>query len=141
MLLEINEERELIGIEFLAPELVTPESVNRALDEHGFDPIDSIHLGPLRGSSEESTNTGHLLTATFVRGRLWAGYLYLTKRRDKSAGSRRVSDEMIVDVSREGDLIGIEFLAPVSYVDVHLLLMENGLEPLPRSELKPILID
>jgi hypothetical protein len=36
-----NEERELIGIEFLSPELVTPEAVNRALAEHGFDPIDA----------------------------------------------------------------------------------------------------
>ena len=48
---------------------------------------------------------------------------------------------MVIDLNRDGNLIGIEFLAPVSYVDVHMLVMGYRLEPVPRSELKPILLD
>jgi uncharacterized protein YuzE len=140
-LLEVNEEGELIGIEFLSPELVTAEAVNRAVAEHGFDPIDPIHLSPLRDASGESTLKPVELTVTYRNGRPCVGYLRLSERRETSAGSCRVSDEMVIDVDRNGCLIGIEFLSPVSFVDVHLLLLQHGLEPLTESQLKPILIE
>ena len=47
MVLDINEEGRLIGIELLAPELVTLEAVNGILQEYGLEPLKESDLAPL----------------------------------------------------------------------------------------------
>jgi uncharacterized protein YuzE len=47
MVLDINEEGRLIGIELLAPELVTLEAVNGVLEEYGLEPLKESDLAPL----------------------------------------------------------------------------------------------
>ena len=47
MVLDINTEGKLIGIELAAPELVTLEAVNGVLEAHGFEPLNASDLKPL----------------------------------------------------------------------------------------------
>jgi len=47
MVLDINTEGRLIGIELAAPELVTLEAINRVLEDYGFEPLDAADLKPL----------------------------------------------------------------------------------------------
>lgn len=47
MVLEINAEGKLMGIELTTPELVTLEVVNEVLEEYGFEPLDASDLKPL----------------------------------------------------------------------------------------------
>lgn len=141
MLLEVNEREELIGFEFLSPELVTPEGLNRVLAENGFDAVDAAQVRPLQITHAEQVANPRDLRVTFQHGRPWVGYLYLAPRGEKSARSGRVSDEMVIDVDPYGCLIGVEFLSAVSLSDVNRLLMEFGVEPVEELQLKPILND
>ena len=47
MVLDINTEGKLIGIELVTPELVTLEAINGVLEGYGFQPIDAFDLKPL----------------------------------------------------------------------------------------------
>ena len=47
MVLDINNEGRLIGIELLAPELVTLEAVNGILEEYGLDHLKETDLAPI----------------------------------------------------------------------------------------------
>ena len=47
MVLDINEEGKLIGIELLAPQLVTLEAINAVLAEYGLAPLDEAALKPI----------------------------------------------------------------------------------------------
>ena len=47
MVLDINAEGKLIGIELSTPELVTLKVVNRVLEDYGFEPLDASDLKPL----------------------------------------------------------------------------------------------
>ena len=47
MVLDINSEGKLIGIELVTPELVTLEAINGVLEDYGFQPIDASDLKPL----------------------------------------------------------------------------------------------
>ncbi len=47
MVLDINTEGKLIGIELVTPELVTLEAVNGVLEDYGFQPLDASDLKPL----------------------------------------------------------------------------------------------
>jgi len=47
MVLDINTDGKLIGIELAAPELVTLEAINGVLEEYGFEPLDASDLKPL----------------------------------------------------------------------------------------------
>jgi len=47
MVLDINTEGKLIGIELVTPELVTLEAINGVLEDYGFQPIDAFDLKPL----------------------------------------------------------------------------------------------
>jgi uncharacterized protein YuzE len=47
MVLDINEDGKLIGIELLAPQLVTLEAINAVLVEYGFEPPPETVLKPL----------------------------------------------------------------------------------------------
>jgi hypothetical protein len=56
MVLDINKEGRLIGIELLAPELVTLEAVNSILEEYGFEPLKESGLAPLLAAQPTSSN-------------------------------------------------------------------------------------
>lgn len=47
MILDINEEGKLIGVELTAPRLVTLEDINKVLEEYGVEPIKEATLKPL----------------------------------------------------------------------------------------------
>jgi hypothetical protein len=47
MVLGINKEGKLIGIELLAPELATLEAINAILKEYGLKPLEESDLAPL----------------------------------------------------------------------------------------------
>ena len=47
MVLDINAEGKLIGIELVTPELVTLEGINGVLESYGFPPVDASDLKPL----------------------------------------------------------------------------------------------
>ena len=82
------------------------------------------------------------LQVTYVRGRPEVAYLRLPRERgDKSVESERVESEMVLDFNTEGNLIGIELLAPemVTLEAVNGILKEYGLELLKKSDLAPIL--
>ena len=53
------------------------------------------------------------LEVTYRDGRPWVAYLYLPrKKREKSDHCREVEPEMVLDINKQGKLIGIELLAP-----------------------------
>jgi uncharacterized protein YuzE len=69
-------------------------------------------------------------------------YLYLPrKKKEKSDHCREVEPDMVLDINKEGRLIGIELLAPelVTLEAVNSVLEEYGLEPLKESDLAPLL--
>ncbi len=47
MVLDINTEGKLIGIELVTPELVTLDGINGVLESYGFSPVDASDLKPL----------------------------------------------------------------------------------------------
>ena len=47
MVLDINKEGKLIGIELLAPELVTLDAINRVLEEFSLTPLKESALAPI----------------------------------------------------------------------------------------------
>jgi hypothetical protein len=47
MILDINKEGELIGVELTAPSLVTLDDINKVLAEYGLEPIKEATLKPL----------------------------------------------------------------------------------------------
>lgn len=47
MVIDVNKEGKLIGIELLAPSQVTLEAINNVLKEHGLEPLDESQLKPL----------------------------------------------------------------------------------------------
>ena len=81
------------------------------------------------------------LEITYRDGNPRLGYLYLSRPDEKSARSRRISPALVVDVNKEGNLIGIELLAPgqVTLEAINRVLKEYGLGPLDESQLKPLL--
>ena len=74
-----------------------------------------------------------------VRPRL--GYLYLSDPSEKSAHSRRISVQLVIDTNRDGELIGIELLDPdkTTVEAINDVLTQYGLETIRESDLKPIL--
>ena len=75
-------------------------------------------------------------------GSSFAAYLHLpSEPNEKRAKCRRVEPGMILDINKEGKLIGIELTAPrlVTLEAVNTVLTEYGLEPLKAAALKPLL--
>lgn len=66
---------------------------------------------------------------------------YLSDRKEKSVRSRRVEQGMVLDINKEGKLIGIELLAPrkVTLEAINKVLREHGPGPLKEADLAPIL--
>jgi uncharacterized protein YuzE len=81
------------------------------------------------------------LEITYRDGRPRLGYLYLSDPSEKSEHSRRVSPEMVIDINKDGQLIGIELLDPrrVTLEAINKILKEHGQQPLKESYLAPIL--
>lgn len=81
------------------------------------------------------------LRISYRNGRPRVGYLYLSDRKEKSARSRRVEHGMVLDINKEGRLIGIELLVPqkITLEAINKILQEYGLEPLKEADLAPIL--
>jgi len=82
------------------------------------------------------------LEVTFRHGRAIAAYYYLPGRRGrKSYKTVRAGIGILVDYSRSGEPIGLEFTAPskVSLVGVNRVLRELGIESIGRAEFAPLL--
>ncbi len=82
------------------------------------------------------------LELTYRDGRPRLGYLYLSEDpNEKSEHSRRVGTAMVIDLNKDGKLIGIELLAPsmVTLEAINGILKEYGMEPLKESDLAPLL--
>ncbi len=75
-------------------------------------------------------------------GSPFAAYLHLpSKPNEKRAKCRRVEPGMILDINKEGKLIGVELTAPrlVTLEDVNNVLEQYGMDPIKESTLKPLL--
>jgi uncharacterized protein YuzE len=75
-------------------------------------------------------------------GSPFAAYLHLPSEPNETrAKCRRVEPGMILDINKEGKLIGVELTAPslVSLDDVNNVLREYGLDPIKEATLKPLL--
>jgi uncharacterized protein YuzE len=83
------------------------------------------------------------LEITYRDGRPRFGYLDLGDPSEKSERSRRVSPEMVIDINKNGKLIGIELLDPtrVTLEAINVILKEYNLEPISESDLAPIRVD
>jgi len=80
------------------------------------------------------------LEITYRDGCPRLGYLYLADPSEKSARSRRISAEMVMDINKDGQLIGIELLDPenTTVEAINDVLKQYGVEPIQESDLKPI---
>ena len=75
-------------------------------------------------------------------GSPFAAYLYLPRKpNEKRAKCRRVEPGMILDINKEGTLIGVELTSPrlVTLDDINKVLKEYGMAPLKAATLKPLL--
>ncbi|HEX9723326.1 MAG TPA: DUF2283 domain-containing protein [Vicinamibacteria bacterium] len=82
------------------------------------------------------------LEVTYRDGHPWVAYLYLPRKtKEKSDRCREVEPDMVLDINKEGKLIGIELLAPelVTLDAINRVLEEFSLTPLKESALAPIL--
>ena len=81
------------------------------------------------------------LEISYRDGRPRLGYLYLSDPSEKSAHSRRISAELVIDMNKDGALIGIELLDPekTTVEAINDILTQHGLETIQESDLKPIL--
>jgi hypothetical protein len=82
------------------------------------------------------------LEVTYEDGRPWVAYLYLPREKnEKSHHCVEVDPDMVLDIAKDGRLIGIELLAPqlVTLEAINSVLETYGLEPLTESVLKPLL--
>ena len=84
----------------------------------------------------------HLRVTYRDDGSPFAAYLHLpSKPNEKRAKCRRVEPGMILDINKDGKLIGIELTAPrlVTLGDINKVLEEYGMEPIKEATLKPLL--
>jgi uncharacterized protein YuzE len=82
------------------------------------------------------------LEVTYEDGRPWVAYLYLPREKnEKSDHCVEVEPDMVLDINKDGKLIGIELLAPqlVTLEAINAVLEEYGFEPLTENVLKPLL--
>ena len=82
----------------------------------------------------------HLRVTYRDDGSPFAAYLHLPSQpNEKRAKCRRVEPGMILDINKEGKLIGIELTAPrlVTLGDINKVLEDYGMEPVKEATLKP----
>jgi len=81
------------------------------------------------------------LEVTYRKGRPIAAYLYLPgKTREKPVRGEKREPGMIVDLTEEGEVIGIEITAPgmITIADLNAVLNEFGISPVSGEELAPL---
>ena len=84
----------------------------------------------------------HLRVTYRDDGSPFAAYLYLPRKSDeKHAKCRRVEPGMILDINKEGKLIGVELTAPrlITLDGINNVLVEYGMDPIKEATLKPLL--
>ncbi len=82
------------------------------------------------------------LEVTFRKGKPIAGYLYLPRSGEaKSARTEEVMPGLLIDLSENGEPIGLEITAPgtVTLDDINAALRRLGLDPIAAEELAPLL--
>jgi len=82
------------------------------------------------------------LEVTYEDGRPWVAYLYLPRQKnEKTDHSVEVEPDMVLDINKDGKLIGIELLAPqlVTLEAINAVLEQYGLDTLTENVLKPLL--
>ncbi len=82
------------------------------------------------------------LEVTYRHGSPWVAYLYLPRKNgDKSDRCVQVEPDMVLDINREGKLIGIELVTPelVTLEAINSVLEDYGFQPIDASDLKPLL--
>jgi uncharacterized protein YuzE len=82
------------------------------------------------------------LEVTFRHGKPIAGYYYLPRETgQKATRTRRVEPGLIIDLTAEGQAIGIEITAPskVSLETLNAVLQELGHPPASQADLAPVL--
>jgi hypothetical protein len=86
--------------------------------------------------------TGHYLEVTFRKGRPIAAYYYLPRRPGQKSYRTMLADPgIVVDLSRSGKPIGIEFTAPgkISLSAINRVFRKLGLATIKSSDLAPLL--
>ncbi|MHC5209874.1 MAG: DUF2283 domain-containing protein [Planctomycetota bacterium] len=81
------------------------------------------------------------LEITFRRGRPFAAYYYLTKRRTRvSETSRRIEPGLVVDYAADGQPIGVEITSPgtLKFAAFNRVLEELGVAPIGKDEFEPL---
>jgi len=74
-------------------------------------------------------------------GRMMAAYLYLPRvSGEKSARSREIVPQYVVDFAADGRAIGLEMLDPdhVTLESINRILQQVGAEPITESDLAPL---
>ena len=82
------------------------------------------------------------LEVTFRHGRPIAAYYYLPRETgQKSVRTRRVEPGLIIDLTADGQAIGIEITTPakVSLAALNAVLRELGHPPASEADLAPVL--
>ena len=81
------------------------------------------------------------LEVTYRHGRALAAYLYLPRRRRaKSVRTRRAEPGLIIDLTADGQPLGIEITAPtqLTLAALNRVLRELGCAPVRRADLAPL---
>ncbi|MBM4031670.1 MAG: DUF2283 domain-containing protein [Planctomycetes bacterium] len=82
------------------------------------------------------------LEITYRKGKPFAGYLYLCERRPHArCRTEEIRPGVLVDVAQDGEVLGIEFLAPGSVTpeDVQAIARRlRGIE-VPTEDLEPVM--
>ena len=81
------------------------------------------------------------LEISYRDGRSRLGYLYLSDLSEKSAHSRRISAQLVIETKKDGAPIGIQLRDPekTTVEAINDVLLQYGLETIQESDLKPIL--
>lgn len=81
------------------------------------------------------------LEVTFRKGRPFAAYLYLPRRKDdRSASVEPHAEGLLIDRAEDGRVIGIEISDPsaTTLEEINRLLADLALEPMTAVELAPL---
>jgi uncharacterized protein YuzE len=81
------------------------------------------------------------LQVTYHRGRPLAAYLYLPHQPDRTAfRTRRYEPGLIVDLTSDGQPVGIEIVSPaqLTLAVLNRVLRELGCAPMSRADLAPL---
>jgi hypothetical protein len=81
------------------------------------------------------------LEVTYRHGKLLAAYFYLPRTtRQKSVRTRRVDPGLVIDLTADGQPLGIEITAPAELTLARLnrVLKDLGCAPASRADLAPL---